>query len=387
MDLRDTPDEAQFREELSAWLAANVPDELRGHRGGAARYSDDSDPRVEPCALRGRLHRAHLAEGVRRRRQAVQLSGDLPRGDGSRRGAAAPRRDRARHGRPDDHRARHRGPEGPLPPASALGRGDLVPGLLRAGRGLRSLRRADELAPRGLPVRRRRPEGVVVVRAHRRLVHPRHAQRPELRAARGPHVPDRRHEGARRRGAAAAPDHGRGGVQRDLLHRRRGAGRERDRRHRRRLAGRDDDPAPRARHARLRAHGGARGDGREADRAGPRPRRDAAAARRDRPGVDRAAGAALHRLPVAVGADEDRHPRPRGVDPEAAVVGGGAAADEARARAARPRRPAARRQRSLRRLLAAPAAPQPRQHDRGRDLRDPAQHHRRARARAAEESR
>ena len=71
--------------------------------------------------------------------------------------------------------------------------------------------------------------------------------------------------------------------------------------------------------------GGARGDGREADRARARPRRDAAAARRDRAGVDRAAGAALHGLPVAVGADEDGHPRARRVDPEAAVVGGGAA--------------------------------------------------------------
>ena len=59
-------------------------------------------------------------------------------------------------------------------------------------------------------------------------------------------------------------------------------------------------------------------------------------------------------------------------------------ADEARARAARPRRPAPRRQRPVRRLLAAHAAPQPRQHDRGRHLGDPAQHHRRARARPAE---
>ena len=59
-------------------------------------------------------------------------------------------------------------------------------------------------------------------------------------------------------------------------------------------------------------------------------------------------------------------------------------ADEARARAARPRCPAPRRERAVRRLLAAHAAPQPRQHDRGRHLGDPAQHHRRARARAAE---
>ena len=48
-----------------------------------------------------------------------------------------------------------------------------------------------------------------------------------LRAARRAHLPDRRHERARGRGAAAPPDHGRGGVQRDLLLRSRGAGRER----------------------------------------------------------------------------------------------------------------------------------------------------------------
>ncbi|MBD0329107.1 MAG: acyl-CoA dehydrogenase [Thermoleophilia bacterium] len=38
MDLRDTPEEAAFRAEVRAWIAANLPDELRGHRGGAARF-------------------------------------------------------------------------------------------------------------------------------------------------------------------------------------------------------------------------------------------------------------------------------------------------------------------------------------------------------------
>ena len=209
-------------------------------------------PRLEPDALRRGVHRPDLAEGVRRRRQALQLPGDLPRGAGPGRGTPAPRRDRARHGRADDHLLRHRGPQGALPAAPALGPGDLVPGLLGARCGLRPLGGADERAPRGRAVRRRRPEGVVVVRAHRRLVHPPHAQRSGVRAARRAHVPHRRHEGARRRGAPAAPDHGRGGVQRDLLLRRRGAGGERARRRRRRLAGRDDDPPPRARHARLR---------------------------------------------------------------------------------------------------------------------------------------
>jgi alkylation response protein AidB-like acyl-CoA dehydrogenase len=38
VDLRDTPDEAAFRTELRAWIGANLPDSLRAHRGGAARF-------------------------------------------------------------------------------------------------------------------------------------------------------------------------------------------------------------------------------------------------------------------------------------------------------------------------------------------------------------
>jgi alkylation response protein AidB-like acyl-CoA dehydrogenase len=40
MDLRDTPEEAQFRTELRAWLDANLPEEKRGSRGGAQRFDD-----------------------------------------------------------------------------------------------------------------------------------------------------------------------------------------------------------------------------------------------------------------------------------------------------------------------------------------------------------
>jgi alkylation response protein AidB-like acyl-CoA dehydrogenase len=42
VDLRDTPDEGQFRSELRVWLEANLPTALRGHPGGAARFSDDA---------------------------------------------------------------------------------------------------------------------------------------------------------------------------------------------------------------------------------------------------------------------------------------------------------------------------------------------------------
>ena len=38
MDLRDTPEEATFRAELRTWLEENLPEDLQGHRGGAARF-------------------------------------------------------------------------------------------------------------------------------------------------------------------------------------------------------------------------------------------------------------------------------------------------------------------------------------------------------------
>jgi alkylation response protein AidB-like acyl-CoA dehydrogenase len=40
VDLRDTLDEAAFRHEVRAWIDANLPEELRGHRGGAARFDE-----------------------------------------------------------------------------------------------------------------------------------------------------------------------------------------------------------------------------------------------------------------------------------------------------------------------------------------------------------
>jgi alkylation response protein AidB-like acyl-CoA dehydrogenase len=38
VDLRDTPEEAVFRAGLRAWIEEHLPDDLRGHRGGAARF-------------------------------------------------------------------------------------------------------------------------------------------------------------------------------------------------------------------------------------------------------------------------------------------------------------------------------------------------------------
>jgi alkylation response protein AidB-like acyl-CoA dehydrogenase len=38
VDFRDTPEQAAFREELRTWLDEHLPEELRGHRGGGARF-------------------------------------------------------------------------------------------------------------------------------------------------------------------------------------------------------------------------------------------------------------------------------------------------------------------------------------------------------------
>src|ERR687888_2213352 len=38
MELRDSPEEAAVRAEVRAWLEANLPEELRGSRGGEARF-------------------------------------------------------------------------------------------------------------------------------------------------------------------------------------------------------------------------------------------------------------------------------------------------------------------------------------------------------------
>jgi alkylation response protein AidB-like acyl-CoA dehydrogenase len=40
VDLRDTPEQAQFRAEVRGWIEANLPEDKRGSRGGAQRFDD-----------------------------------------------------------------------------------------------------------------------------------------------------------------------------------------------------------------------------------------------------------------------------------------------------------------------------------------------------------
>ena len=194
MDLRDTPEEGRFRTTLRSWLAESVPAALLGSRDGAG--SPDFDA---VRAWSRMLHEAGYAGltwpkeygggGEPQSQQAILLE-ELARVEAPQHlgviglGMAGPtiiatarEAQKARHLAADPLCARRSGarasPSRMPAPTS--------PPCARSG------------AARGDAVRRRRPEGVVVVRAHRRLVPPARAQRPGVAAARGPDLPDRRH--------------------------------------------------------------------------------------------------------------------------------------------------------------------------------------------------
>ncbi len=105
------------------------------------------------------------------------------------------------------------------------------------------------------------------------------------------------------------------------------------------LAGRDDDAAARARHARVRAHGGARGRRRPAARRSARSASTATpvAATRVAPEWIELQALRYTNYRVARHVPAHRHPRPGGLGDQAALVGAEPAHDEARPRAARRR--------------------------------------------------
>ena len=249
MQLRDTPEEATFRAEVRAWLDEHNPG-LEGLPDTEAKKAWSR--KIYDAGYAGLTWPKEYGGGG----ALVRGPGDPARGDGR-----APRRrphlgrDRARHGRADDHRARHRGAEAALPREDPLRP-------RRSGARASPSRAPAPTCPRARTSAELR-DGHFVVNGQKVWSSYAHIadwcilvtrSDPDSQRHAGPHVHGRRHALAGRRGAAAPPDHGRRGVQRDLLHRRRGAGRERPRRDRQRLGGRDDDAPARARHARLRAH-------------------------------------------------------------------------------------------------------------------------------------
>ena len=143
-------------------------------------------PGLAAEAPRGRAPRPDLAEGVRGARPHVDGGAPPPRGAGAPPGAAAPEHPRPRDGRSDDHRVRHRRAEAAPRPEDPHLRGDLVPGLLRAQRGLRPGVAPDPGREGRRPLRRQRPEGLDQPRADRRLDDAARPHRPErARSTRG----------------------------------------------------------------------------------------------------------------------------------------------------------------------------------------------------------
>ena len=156
MDLTLTSEEEAFRDEFRAWLAENHPGPApQGGDQVQFEFEREWQRKLHAGGWAGRL----VAEGVRRPRRDPDRAVDLRRGAGAREGAAPGERPRPRDGRPGGHRPRHRGAEGALPRADPLGRGDLVPGLLRARVGLRPRLAEDQGGARrtaagGSPARR-----------------------------------------------------------------------------------------------------------------------------------------------------------------------------------------------------------------------------------------
>src|SRR5207245_162267 len=94
-------------------------------------------------------------------------------------------RARDRVHRADDQRPRHRLAEGALPEEDAHGRGDLVPALLRAQRGLGPREPQDARRGPGRPLPRQRSEDLDLQRADRRLGDPPRPHRLEGAQAQG----------------------------------------------------------------------------------------------------------------------------------------------------------------------------------------------------------
>ena len=116
-----------------------------------------------------------------------------------------------------------------------LGRGDLVPAVLRAVRRLRRRRPAHARGEEGRQLGRQRPEDLDLGRALFRLRPFDRAHRSERAQAQGPHHVLPGHEEPRRRGPPDQAGQRHAGVQRGLFHRRRDSGQPAARRRRRGL--------------------------------------------------------------------------------------------------------------------------------------------------------
>ena len=135
----------RFRTEIRTWLEQNAPIVVRGRPPMMMEVAGEEEAaelkrRAQALAAgdgRARLHRADVAQGVRRRRALAAAGQGAAGRDGAAQAVAAA----VRHGPVDDRadpaRARQRGAEARVPAEDRQRRAPLVPGLLRARRGQR----------------------------------------------------------------------------------------------------------------------------------------------------------------------------------------------------------------------------------------------------------
>ena len=203
-------------------------------------------PGVAQAAPSRRVGRDRLAADVRRAGREPGRADDLPGGDGA--GGRAARREhhRPHAGGPRDHGVGDRGAAAPVPARDPRGRRHLVPGLLRAGGGIRSRGARHSRGPGRRHLPRLGPEGVDVERPPEPVVHPARPDGPGGAEARGHLVPPRGHAEPGHHRPAAGAAHRRRGVQRGLLRGRPRAPGSPPRAARRRLEGRHHGPDARA---------------------------------------------------------------------------------------------------------------------------------------------
>ena len=180
MQLRATPEERALQDEVRTFLAqaplvgADLPRGL--------------DDRMEllrewqASCYDGRLRRPRVAERVRRRRATARRADHRRPGARRRRRSRVHQRGRARRPRPVAAALRQRRAATPLRPVDPVGRGDLVPGLLRARGRVRPRVAAHARDRARRPLRAQRPEDVGLlgpVRALVRRAGPDRGDRPE----------------------------------------------------------------------------------------------------------------------------------------------------------------------------------------------------------------
>src|SRR4029453_2140282 len=301
MDFRDSPEEAEFRSRLRAWIDANNP-------GLPVSSTDD-----EYWARQAEWHTALYDAGFFGLSWPARFGGhDLPAVfdvilDEELAAAGAPPRPSLGYL-----------VQGITTHGSESVQERFLPGLIRGGE--RWGRAAPRPGARRRRVRDPRTQDLDQLLRRRGLVLPARANRPRRSEAQGPLGLRRADAPARDRAVPAAHDQRHHqGVRSGGVRRRARPRREHDRQARRRLAHRDDDRQPRAgaRRGRLRRAGredrqGPRGGGARGSRRVPeRP------ARGGRLGVRAVGDAAAARAPQALRASRRTRPRPRWADRQA----------------------------------------------------------------------